>query len=706
MASEKKARPESLDFLLAAIAPVFIIGMIGSLVYFLIIVCYEGPFTARLMWILGLYTVAAVLIARIAIEQSRQLAFTYMFALGAATLLVAPRFMTISGSLAVFSFPILLGLLVLVAVLADRITFDCTSMNEQEQSTGVGLLQSLGLVESERKASSINATTKTVTDSENASEPETAKVKKVRRRKHNPGVWVLYFALLALPLFGLGQLVIKSPIDRRWAFTYLFVYLLSSLFLLVLISLLSLRKYLRERGVPMETAFAVRWLTIGMASVFVVLFLLTMLPIPGHSLLSMDLPFRFTSRDDLQASKWGWGKEGVPGEGPEIGKGANGNEQKENGEDQGQPNDRNRNKSNDEGSKPGDQQNGNQDGQSPSQSGSQTGKAEGDGKQGDGKQGDGKQGDGKQGDGKQGDGKQGDGKQGDGKQGDGKQGDGKQGDGKQGNGKQGDKADGSREPSQSKEGDPSNQDKAKNERRESENRAERKPDETERQPPKGEPRQEDKPPPQEQKGEQQPKPEKVPEPQQPPKTPSMSIQWNLPALVQWLVMLVLLVVAVIFGIKYRRELVQAMRDFADWINALLGRKKKSLIPADHVAEGATTLDDLYSPFSSFANPFQVGSGWSREQMVRHMYLAVVSWGYERRVVRGEEETPEEFIRRLARRFPEQQESLSMLGRFYNRIAYARGTISAAEIKPMVELWQWLVAAPKLIQPKIKVPVVT
>ena len=149
-----------------------------------------------------------------------------------------------------------------------------------------------------------------------------------------------------------------------------------------------------------------------------------------------------------------------------------------------------------------------------------------------------------------------------------------------------------------------------------------------------------------------------------------------------------------------------MRDFADWINVLLGRKKKSLIPVDHVVEGATTLDDLYPPFSSFANPFQTASGWSREQIVRHMYLAVLSWGYERRVVRGEEETPEEFIRRLARRFPEQQESLSMLGRFYNRIAYARGTISAVEIKPMVELWQWLVAAPKLVQSKTKVPVVT
>ena len=498
MANEKKARPESLDYFLASIAPIFIIGMIGSLVYFIIIVCYEGPFTARLMWILGLYTVAAVLIARIAIEQSRQLAFLYMFALGAATLFVAPRFMTISGPMAAFSFPILLGLLVLVAVLADRITFDCTSMNEQEQSTGVGLLQSLGLVQSERGESTANAQVKSVPEAEDATKADVATAKKSSRRKHNPGVWVLYFALFALPLFGLGQLVITNPLDRRWAFTYLFVYLLSSLFLLVLISLLSLRKYLRERGVPMETAFAIRWLAIGMTSVFVVLFLLSMLPIPSHSLLSMELPFHFTSRDDLKANKWGWGNEGVPGEGPEIGKGADGNDPGEKQDNQGLPNEQelddpkggqakagdkpNGDKSN------GDKPNGNQGGKSPSENGS---------------------------------------KQGDGKQGDGKQGDKSQGDKDQGAQRQSETDDGSqRESSKENETDPNEQNEAKNEQRDPRKNDEpaSKPNESQ-QVPQREPPQGNKPPPEQKEG-NQPKQEKPPEPPA-QESPSMSIQWNL-----------------------------------------------------------------------------------------------------------------------------------------------------------------------------------
>jgi hypothetical protein len=663
MVNEKKARPESLDFFLAAIAPVFIIGMIGSLVYFIIMVCYEGPFIVRLMWILGLYTVAAVLIARIAIEQSRQLAFAYMFALGGATLFVAPQFLTVTGPLAFLSFPILLGLLVLVAVLADRITFDCTSMNEQVQSTGVGLLQSLGLVQSERK----QVEPKTVVKLPSDQAPMDSKRKtSSSKRKHNPGVWVLYFALLALPMFGLGQLAIQNPLDRRWAFTFLFFYLLSSMFLLVLISLLSLRKYLRERGVPMETSFAVRWLAIGMTSVFLVLFVLSLLPLPSHSLLSMDLPFRITSRDDLRANKWGWGREGAKGKGPQQGK-----------PDDVQPQDPQQ--ANQEGAEKGqgeaagEKKDGKQDGKGPSDGGSQ----KGDSKRADSKRADSKQADSKQTDSKQTDtNPSGEVKSGGEKQ-------------SEPNGEKSEEDSKGQEqkPPQNKDGD---QRKDQNDRKEN----------AAKDPEKREPQQQgEKPVAKENDAAKQEKPKEAPEQQEQQQqqgqqqAPSMSIQWNLSAAVQWVMMLIFLILAIVFGMKYRKELYQSFRSFLDWLNALLGRKRNSLIPADSVVEDAVTLADLYPPFNSFANPFASGSGWSREQMVRHMYRAVMSWGYERRIVRRDDETPEEFVRRLARRFPEQQERFSMLGIFYNRIAYARGKIGSSEIKPMAELWSWLSATP-------------
>ena len=656
MNNEKKIRPEGLDYLLASIAPFFIIGMIGSLVFFLITVCYQGSYTQRLMWILGLYTVASVLIARIAIEQSRTLSYAYMLALAGATLLVTPQFFIVTGPMAIFSFPILIALLVIVAVLADRITFDCTSMNEQVQSSGVGILQSLGLIQSERNAAEKEKPNLRKSDNQQI-EPTPSERKTANSRKHNPGVWVLYFALLALPLFGLGQLIIQNPEDRSWAFKCLFLYLLCSLCLLVLIALLSLRKYLRERGVPMETSFAIRWLAIGMLSVFAMLCVLSLLPLPGKSLLSMDMPFRITSRDDLKTSRWGWGPEGVPKEGGKPGQPQDG------GKPQGEPAPKQPNV---------DPENQRQPGAGEQASGEQGDGKQGDGKQGDGEQGDGKQGDGKQGDGKQGDGKQGDGKQGEGKQGDGKQGNGKQGDGKQAEGKQGVSSEGPK----NKQADQA----SKGEKGDSQNEDERD-GKTEQ---KGEKQDQQK---QQEPGNagNQPKPQE--QQQAPPPTQSMSIQWNFSAAFQWLAMFVLAIVAVVFGIRYRQQLLQAWTEFRDWLNALLGRKTRIQVPV--VDENVTLIEDPFPPFQSFGNPFTAGNRWTREQIVRHMYRATVSWGYEHRVVRRDDETPEEFMRRLARRFPQQQELLSMLGQLYNRIAYARGTVRNEEMKPMGDLWRWL-----------------
>ena len=156
-------------------------------------------------------------------------------------------------------------------------------------------------------------------------------------------------------------------------------------------------------------------------------------------------------------------------------------------------------------------------------------------------------------------------------------------------------------------------------------------------------------------------------------------------------MIALAIAAVVYSVIYRKELLVAFKSFRDWLSSLFGGKKKVNESNSQSMEEATLLEDLYPPFHTFANPFTSGNGWTREQVVRHMYRAMLSWGYEHRIVRREDETPEEFMRRMFRRFPEQQESFSTLGMLYNRIAYARGKISIAELKPMTELWQWLVA---------------
>ena len=82
---------------------------------------------------------------------------------------------------------------------------------------------------------------------------------------HAPGLWVIYFSLGALPVFGLGQGLIpaRDVAGRRYGFILLCVYLAAALGLLLLSSFLGLRRYLRQRHLKMPPAMAATWVTMG-----------------------------------------------------------------------------------------------------------------------------------------------------------------------------------------------------------------------------------------------------------------------------------------------------------------------------------------------------------------------------------------------------------------------------------------------------------
>ena len=69
------------------------------------------------------------------------------------------------------------------------------------------------------------------------------------RRPHVPGVWLIYFTVASLPLFGLGQWLVPAvEEDRRaWLFIYFLAYIASGMGLLLATSFLNLRRYLRQR---------------------------------------------------------------------------------------------------------------------------------------------------------------------------------------------------------------------------------------------------------------------------------------------------------------------------------------------------------------------------------------------------------------------------------------------------------------------------
>ncbi|MFN9602341.1 MAG: DUF4129 domain-containing protein [Planctomycetota bacterium] len=544
--NEPKLRPTSLDYALAAIAPALIILMIGSLVAFLMTALYRGEFPVRLMWVLGLFTFASVLISRIAIEQSRSQALVYLGLLGGATLLVAPRYFVIEGPFSSLSLPILVVFLLLISYLADRITFDCTAVDVAGDAQGEGLLQSLGLLKKSRIVVKAGQT----------------------RRKHNPGVWVLYFALLALPVFGLGQLIIESRTGRSLAWFYMIVYLLSALLLLVMISLLSVRRYSRQRGLEMEMGLSMKWLLAGGVAVSVLMMVMAILPLPSLDSGFWEPPFKITNRDDLRAHRWGWGSE-------TVGDGKGGQQQ--------------------DGQQQGEQQQGEQ----------------------------------------------------------------QQGEQQQGEQQQGGQQPAAQQPTTQKQDQKS---------------AERKPGELL------------------QRG--NPQDAAAPQPRQDQtkfKTPELpKIEWNPGASLRWLMLLVLVAIAIFFAIRNRREL-------AAWIHGFIAMVKGWFHPdagptAMETGEISEREEKTSIRFSDLPNPFSRHAG-DPDGTIKALFDAACIWGHEHRVPRREDETPEEFVARLGRKYSPIAETLKRLGMAYSRLAYAQKHVQPGEVQALRTLWDWMVQHP-------------
>ena len=64
-----RPRPTLADYIVIAISPALIMALIGSLVFFLLELLYQGQYEARLQYVFTLFVFAAVLIGRISIEE-------------------------------------------------------------------------------------------------------------------------------------------------------------------------------------------------------------------------------------------------------------------------------------------------------------------------------------------------------------------------------------------------------------------------------------------------------------------------------------------------------------------------------------------------------------------------------------------------------------------------------------------------------------
>ena len=122
--AKAKLQKTLADYVAIAISPALIMLLVGSLVFFLLEVSYSGQFDGRLRWILFWFVFASVLISRIAIEHGKQQAAVYGLCLAGATALVIFRFVDASM--------IALGLLVVVGWCVNKLTWDCTLIDESD----------------------------------------------------------------------------------------------------------------------------------------------------------------------------------------------------------------------------------------------------------------------------------------------------------------------------------------------------------------------------------------------------------------------------------------------------------------------------------------------------------------------------------------------------------------------------------------------
>jgi len=133
-----------------------------------------------------------------------------------------------------------------------------------------------------------------------------------RHRPHTPGVWVLYYAIAALPLFALGQWLIPSQdtASRMSAFRLLMLYVGSALGLLLTTSFLGLRRYLRQRKLEMPPDMAGLWLGLGAVMILAVLLLCVVLPRPGAVASISRVPWSFGSPQHERTDRNAVGKDG------------------------------------------------------------------------------------------------------------------------------------------------------------------------------------------------------------------------------------------------------------------------------------------------------------------------------------------------------------------------------------------------------------
>jgi hypothetical protein len=645
-----------------ALSPALIMILIGSLVYFLLDIFYQGSYSGRVHFVLAAFIFAAVLIGRIAIELGSERAMMYAMPLALVTALALNHFLDVP----------LVAVILLIGLIwwsAHKLTIDCTLIDESQDSSGEGLLEQAGLVKrppAQAPPAEPNRPPEGVTSREATQRPWWERLLNPAKRPHAPGVWIIYFSLVALPLFGLCQRFIPAAdaARRLYAFQLTCVYCAAALGLLLTTSFLGLRRYLRQRRLQMPSAMAGSWLVIGCAMIVGLLGVAALLPRPGAEYAAAKLPTVIGSPDQ-KASPHGVGNQAAE----EGTKGAPPGSRKP--EEQGQD-------------------------KAPAGAGDAPAKTEPEGKDSRGDQAKSPGGaDEKPGPGGQkpsdrgGQGKSGEGKLGKEESGKGRSG---KGDSGQTESRKGESGQEGRDKAKRGAGKPSRRDSSGDGARGTKGES----------PPKRE---------ESAAGAKQDRPEgKAQEPERsgarsgpprpPPSAPRPPLDWlsqPMSVLLKWAFYGLVVVIGAYALWRSRKEvagafrqLLAACREFWAW---LLGRKRPgaqaaAALEAPPPAPPVKRLADFVDPFAA-----DTAERLSPDELVRYSFEALEAWGRETGAPRHPDQTAHEFAQQVGLLAEPLARDARLLADLYCRVAYAPGTLPRSSLRPLEAFWRNLPRVP-------------
>ncbi len=717
------------DYVAIAISPALIMLMVGSLMWFLVAVFYQGSYDGRIYWILGCYVFAIVLITRIAIEESPERAAMFGMALAGAVGLATMRF----SSSMYFHW-------ILLAVAwwaAHKLTWDCTLIDEEQDASGQGLMQLVGFGKKPPEADEENGERKAEKKEEEPADPEgvTQRVERMREeahpkrrtkgKAHAPGVWIVYFSLAALPLFGLGQMLVPAADAGRrlWTFQLLCTYVAAGLGLLVTTSFVGLRRYLRQRGVQMPPQMAGVWIALGATIIIVLLAVCAILPRPAaeYQVAQMpDLPFKFTT-PERESNRYAMGKEGA---------------------DKNNPDSQSRTQGEQDGTKPEGGKS--EDPESGGEKGSNAKEGKGNKKSSDGKS-EGSKGE-KKGESEskqdssskqQGDSSKsqdrdsssdkeqsgGDKKQQQGERSERNQSKQEPSESKQESGEKSQSSDSQRErqendrdsadPNDESEGseskDPNDEEQSQTDRREQDERSDSKDrseesreDSKSSQDRREEEEKEEKEEEQSEQNGSRSSSNQSQKPDNPPfQLPQVSLSGGLFGMLKFVVYVILACVAAWWLWKNWRRVVEGFRQFLQELRdlwaSLFGGKRKS---AEEGEEEEATRARPDRPFTDYVDPFSGGlaSRYAPDELVRYTFEATEAWARENGCRRDPDQTPHEFAARLGKHVESLGPGSVTLAKLYCQAAYAPGSLAPRSLKPLADFWQRLRTSHGMVVP--------